>query len=108
MYNGAMAVKSSPKSSSASKRLHVWWDGRVQGVGFRYTAETAAQALKLRGWVRNLPDGRVEAVCEGAEDRLTQFLEAIKTGPMAPHIRRVRAQWEDPTREFRDFQIRFL
>lgn len=90
------------------KRLHVWWAGRVQGVGFRYTAETAALALKLRGWVRNLPDGRVEAVCEGSESRLQSFLETIKTGPMAKHIQRVQIAWEDPTREFRDFQIRFL
>ena len=89
------------------KRLHVSWSGRVQGVGFRYTAESAALALKLVGWVRNLPDGRVEAVCEGPESRLRAFLEKVRTGPMAQYIQRVQTTWEEATREFRGFQVRF-
>ena len=95
------------KTSSAGKRLHVFWSGRVQGVGFRYTAEAAALDLKLAGWVRNLPDGRVEAVCEGPEPRLQKFLEVVRTGPMARHIQRVQATVEDATREFREFRVRF-
>ena len=50
------------------KRIHVYYEGRVQGVGFRFTSEYVAQQLKLTGWVKNLPDGRVELVAEGKED----------------------------------------
>ncbi len=94
-------------AKTARQRLHVFWSGRVQGVGFRYTAEAAALGLKLTGWVRNLPDGRVEAVCEGPEGRLSKFLEAVRTGPMARYIERVQTTREEATREFHDFQTRF-
>ena len=85
----------------------MFWSGRVQGVGFRYTAEAAALGLRIVGWVRNLPDGRVEVVCEGPEARLQKFLEAVRTGPMSRYIQRVQTTWEEATREFRDFQTRF-
>ena len=93
--------------SREKKRLHVSWIGQVQGVGFRYTAETAARALKLTGWVRNLPDGRVEAMCEGSEGQLKRFLEEVRTGPMQRYIQRVQTSWSEATGEFRDFEIRF-
>lgn len=89
------------------KQVRVVWTGRVQGVGFRYTAEISARALKLVGWVRNLSDGRVEAVCEGPENRLKAFLDDVRTGPMQRYIQRVHAEWRDPTGEFDDFGIRF-
>ena len=91
----------------AQKRLHVLWAGRVHGVGFRYTAESAAMELRLLGWVRNQPDGRVEAVCEGPETALKGFLERIATGPMQLHIRQTIAEWSPPQGEFDDFRIRF-
>ena len=53
-------------------RAHVYYSGRVQGVGFRYTAEGLALDLKLVGWVKNLPDGRVELVCEGPKEKIEQ------------------------------------
>ena len=91
------------------KRLHVFWSGRVQGVGFRYTAETAALELKLVGWVRNLPDGRVEAICEGSAALLKKFLEKIAAGPMRSYIRQTQADWmEESTGEFSDFKIRYF
>lgn len=92
---------------STAKRVHVFYSGRVQGVGFRYTAETAALGLKLVGWVKNLADGRVEAVCEGSEPDLKKFLKAIETGQMKPYIQKTDVAWQDATGEFRDFQIRF-
>ena len=96
-------------SRAASKRrLHVLWLGRVQGVGFRYTAESAALELKLTGWVWNLPDGKVEAVCEGSEKNLKSFLEKVEQGPMRPHIRQTRFDWQPATGEFQDFHIRFF
>ena len=90
------------------KRLHVYWSGRVQGVGFRYTAETAALELRLNGWVRNLPDGRVEAMCEGPEDLLQNFLERIAHGPMRSYIRQTQINWDKFLGEFTDFQIRYF
>lgn len=95
------------KSSAAAKQLHVFWRGRVQGVGFRYTAESTALALKLTGWVRNVPDGRVEALCEGSEARLKRFLEAMRTGPMQPYIQGSDVTWDAATGEFHDFTTRF-
>ena len=90
------------------KRLSVFWSGRVQGVGFRYTAESAALKLGVTGWVRNLPDGRVEALAEGPEKTLKTLLDQIASGPMKSYIRGVETRWEKPTGEFDDFQIRFF
>ena len=89
-------------------RLSVFWTGRVQGVGFRYTAESVALELGIVGWVRNLPDGRVEAVAEGPQKSLNVFLERIASGPMKRYIRETETHWDKPTGEFDDFQIRFL
>ena len=86
----------------------MFWNGRVQGVGFRYTAESVAMEIGVTGWVRNLPDGRVETVAEGGEAQLKEFLEAIRTGPMQRYIQRAQVAWEDATGEFKDFQVRFL
>jgi len=91
----------------ALKRLSVFWAGHVQGVGFRYTAESAALDLKLTGWVRNLPDGRVEALVEGSEKGLTAFLDRIAQGPMKHYIQRVESRWDPATGEFDDFRVRF-
>ncbi|MDO8730585.1 MAG: acylphosphatase [Candidatus Omnitrophota bacterium] len=90
------------------KRLSVFWSGRVQGVGFRYTAESSALQLGVTGWVRNLPDGRVEAVVEGPEKTLKTLLDQIASGAMKKYIRGVETRWEKPTGEFDDFQIRFF
>ena len=86
----------------------MFWSGRVQGVGFRYTTESVALGLGVTGWVRNLPDGRVEALAEGPEKTLRVFLERIASGPMKGYIRGVEIHLEQPTGEFDDFQIRFF
>ena len=90
------------------KQLSVFWSGRVQGVGFRYTTESVALELGLKGWVRNLPDGRVEALVEGSDKVLKTFLERVASGPMKSYIRSTETHWENPTGEFDDFQIRFF
>ena len=76
-------------------------------MGFRYTAESVALELGVTGWVRNLPDGRVEALCEGTEKTLKVFLERISIGPMKSYIRQVEIHWDKVTGEFDDFKIRF-
>jgi acylphosphatase len=89
------------------KRVHVTISGRVQGVFFRaYTRETA-QSLKLTGWVRNLPDGRVEAVFEGDDTHVQAMLEWCKEGPPHAIVKHVDTAEEPFTGEFRDFRITY-
>lgn len=95
------------RGHALKKRLSVFWSGHVQGVGFRYTAESAALELKLTGWVRNLPDGRVEALLEGPEKGLHAFLDRMAEGPMRHYIQGAQIRWEEPTGEFDDFRVRF-
>lgn len=95
------------KISPSSHRAHVYYTGRVQGVGFRYTAERLALELGLTGWVKNLPDGRVEIVCEGSKDKIDQLLENIQKSSLGPHIKKAALTWEKPTQEFTDFSVEF-
>lgn len=89
------------------KRLHVFFFGHVQGIGFRYTAQDIASGLGLVGWVKNLRDGGVEAVCEGEEKGLKAFLDNIEKGFLGNYIRDKKISWEEPTREFKSFGISF-
>lgn len=68
--------------------------GRVQGVGFRYFVQRQGVALELSGWVRNLSDGRVECVAQGAPDRLQEFRQSIQVGPSVLRVDRVIEQPE--------------
>ena len=90
----------------ASKRIHVYYSGRVQGVGFRFTAEVAARKFKLSGWVSNLRDGRVEVVAEGEETALKSFLGQISI-EMSHFIVETDISWEHPSGDFKDFGIKF-
>lgn len=69
--------------------------GRVQGVGFRAFVLQQAAELGLAGWVRNRPDGAVEAEAVGRETQLAQFVEALKAGPRFARVEQARAQWFD-------------
>lgn len=87
------------------KRAHVWISGRVQGVFFRaHTAERARQ-LGVVGFVRNLPDGRVEAVFEGEASAVEKMIAWCHQGPPRARVEGVEVQWEEPRGEFTDFQI---
>jgi len=59
------------------QQVHIYYSGMVQGVGFRFTVQGYAIELGLTGWVKNLPDGRVEVLVEGEEKSIRQFLDAI-------------------------------
>ena len=82
-------------------------DGRVQGVGFRYSARREALRLKLRGWVRNLPDGSVELWAEGDRDALADYRSWLDEGPPGAWIREVRAEAREPTGSYSTFSIDF-
>lgn len=88
------------------KRIHAYYSGYVQGVGFRYTVERVAASLSLAGWVKNLDDGRVEAICEGKEFTLKEFLKKINEA-LKHCIKDVDLEWSAATGEFKNFDIRF-
>ena len=89
------------------QRAHVYYSGRVQGVGFRYTAEGFALDLDLVGWVKNLPDGRVELVCEGPKKNIEQLFLEIQKSALGRHIKNAHVNWSEPTHEFSDFTVEF-
>ena len=69
------------------KATHVFYEGRVQGVGFRYSVKQIAKGFDVTGWVRNLPDGRVELLLSGASEEIAAFVEAIAQSELRTHIK---------------------
>ncbi len=87
-------------------RRTVLFSGRVQGVGFRYTTCRIAARFAVTGYVRNLADGRVEAVAEGDEAEIERFVRAVGDD-MAGYVRDIQTCEADATGEFADFDVRF-
>lgn len=92
-------------ASSAATRQTVFYSGHVQGVGFRSTTEQLARDFKVRGWVKNLEDGRVQLVVEGERKELEGFLAAV-TRRFYNHIQKQEIQSSPATGEFLSFEIR--
>ena len=88
-------------------RAHVYVAGRVQGVFFRWYTRDEAEKLGVKGWVRNLPDGRVEAVFEGEREAVERMIEFCRHGPPAAEVENVEVRWETPTGEHKGFKIRY-
>jgi len=88
-------------------RAHVFIRGMVQGVFFRSETRHEAKKRGVRGWVCNLPDGKVEAVFEGEEKRVKELIEFCKRGPPGAGVTGVDVVWENYTGEFGDFEIRY-
>ena len=89
-----------------SERRAMHFSGRVQGVGFRYTAERLAKATGLTGYVRNLADGRVRLIAEGSTAALDSFTKALQS-ELTSHIEKHDVVSESATGEFDDFTIRY-
>jgi len=88
--------------------LHVWVSGRVQGVFFRDSTRQRALELGLGGWVRNLPDGRVEALFCGPRAACDQALAFVRTGPPSARVDDVVTRWEPaPESAPSRFEIRY-
>lgn len=89
------------------RRMHALFSGRVQGVGFRFTVCRIARGFDVTGFVRNLWNGDVELVAEGAEPALSEFLNDIRNSSLRQHITAVDVSWEKPTGEFEQFGVTF-
>jgi len=89
------------------RRFHVYISGRVQGVFFRAETQRAANGFNLTGWVRNMSDGRVEAVFEGENQSVDKMLEWCQFGPPAAQVKEVLTEEETYLGEFRDFSIKY-
>ncbi len=85
---------------------HILITGFVQGVGFRQSVKRKARSLQINGWVRNLPDGSVEAIAFGDKDKVHQLIEFCKQGPFLSEVHNVAVSWDDTGEEFVDFVIK--
>ncbi|MCX7817215.1 MAG: acylphosphatase [Syntrophales bacterium] len=95
------------EKKSEMRRVHLFISGRVQGVAFRAYTQEQAYLLGLSGWVRNLRDGRVEAVFEGPKESIEAMIEWCKVGPPGARVVHVEVVDEPFGNEFKDFKIRF-
>lgn len=91
-----------------SARAHIVVSGRVQGVFYRGFAEETAAALGLAGWVRNTPDGNVEAVFEGDRASIEKAIRLCYDGPPAARVDNIEVRWEEFKGEFRSFSVRYF
>ena len=87
-------------------RVHVFVFGKVQGVFFRSSTRDKAEELSLSGWVRNLDDGRVEAVFEGEKEAVDKMVEWCKAGPEYAKVTKVEVVAEDYKGDFKGFFLR--
>jgi acylphosphatase len=87
-------------------RAHILISGKVQGVFFRARIFGKAVTLRVTGWVRNLEDGRVEAVFEGEEEPVKELIEFCRHGPSGAVVKDVNVKWELATGKFEDFKVR--
>jgi acylphosphatase len=85
----------------------VFYEGNVQGVGFRYTIKQIAKGFDVTGWVRNVRDGRVELVASGEEGEVRAFLEAVAQSELRAHIRKQNERPLAQPPSTRGFEIRY-
>jgi len=88
-----------------TKRFFI--SGRVQGVSFRYYTQRAANRLGIKGFVRNLPDGRVEVLARADEEALSEFYSFLRDGPPAARVDHIETKEETSDQELHSFQIKF-
>ncbi len=92
------------KAESVTKRAHVFIEGKVQGVGYRHFTKRNVQDIGLRGWVKNLSDGRVEAVFEGPKEQVMEMVERCKKGP--GQVDNIDLKWEEIDEKLDSFKVK--
>jgi len=95
------------KINMTKKRAHLFIEGHVQGVYFRATTKEKALEKGVKGWVKNLPDGRVEAVFEGDREKVNQLIEFCHEGPEHAEVKNIEIQEQQYQDEFQDFEIKY-
>jgi len=85
-----------PSQQQEQIRAHVFITGRVQGVGYRFSTRDEANRLGINGWVRNLSDGRVEALFEGSKAAIEEMIKWCHKGPRAAVVKDVAVEYEEP------------
>ena len=88
-------------------QAHIFAHGRVQGVSFRYYVHRYATKLGLRGYVCNLPDGRVEILAQGSEADVQKLVNYLRGGPGLSYVTELNIDWEEPLSGLSNFHIRF-
>ncbi|PIV63472.1 MAG: acylphosphatase [bacterium (Candidatus Ratteibacteria) CG_4_10_14_3_um_filter_41_18] len=89
------------------KRIRLFISGYVQGVGFRWYVQRLAKRINVYGFVRNLRDGRVEALVEGKDELVEQFLQNLKEGSFKDQLEEIKKSEEEYQKEYSDFTIKF-
>jgi acylphosphatase len=87
-------------------RVHIWVMGRVQAVGFRAFVQQNAYQIGVTGWVRNVGYDTVEAVAEGTQAQIEDFLRMVKRGPVGARVDESREEWGPVTGEFGSFRVK--
>jgi acylphosphatase len=87
------------------QRMAIFYSGRVQGVGFRYTVKSITTGFEVTGTVRNLDDGRVELIAEGEREELEAFRQAVRDSGLSGLIQREEENWSAANGQFRGFEI---
>ena len=85
--------------------MQILYSGKVQGVGFRYTVKTVSAGFEVAGTVRNLPDGQVELIAEGAREEMKAFSEGIRDSGLGHFIQKEALTWTEAQNNFRGFEI---
>lgn len=95
------------KAKSNIKRAHLFVEGKVQGVGFRYFTQTNARDMNINGWVKNLPDGRVEAVFEAPKTKVENMIDRCKEGPRAARVDNLDWEWVERPQALNTFEVKY-
>lgn len=89
-------------------KKHIYIRGRVQGVGFRHFTKVNARKLGVNGWVRNRPDGSVEALFDGDEEAVKELIGRCKEGPSAGYVQDMEVTEAEDPKEYDSFKVRFF
>ena len=94
-------------NNTEGSRLIASFEGRVQGVGFRFTTVEIARGYNVTGFVQNMPDGTVRLVVEGDQSVIQEFVAAIRSSHIFNYVTRESVDWQKPLGDMKSFEIRY-